>query len=103
MLPLFYRFLRTVARIFTGRNVWGHVAAIVLTFLLVTSGFDGWYFVHLHASGLASRLFLAVKLGTVVPVVVPLALLGAGFILRKFLLTNAGWALGQAALLGWMV
>jgi membrane-associated phospholipid phosphatase len=103
MLPLFYRFPRTVVRIFTGQNVWGHVAAIVLTFLLVTSGFDGWYFIHLHASALASRLFLAVRLGTVVPVIVPLALLAAGFILRKFVLTNAGWALGQAALLGWIV
>jgi membrane-associated phospholipid phosphatase len=103
MLPLFYRFFRTLGRIFTGRNLWAHVAAIVATFLLVTGGFDGWYFLHLHASAAASFLFPAVWLGTLIPVAAPLALLALGLLARRFVLTNTAWALGQAALLGWLV
>jgi membrane-associated phospholipid phosphatase len=103
MLPLFYRFFRTLARIFTGRNLWFHVAAVVVTFLAVTSGLDGWYFTHLHTSAAAAFLFPAVWLGTLLPVAAPLALLAAGLLARRFVLANTGWALGQAALLGWLV
>lgn len=101
--PLFYRLFRTLGRIFSGTNLWGHIVAIVLTVILVTSGFDGWYFTTLHHSHLASELFISVKAGTIVPVLAPLILLVAGYLWKRKPVINLGWALGQAALLGWLV
>jgi membrane-associated phospholipid phosphatase len=101
--PLFHRFLPTLLDIFSGKNLWGHVLAIMVTFLLVTSGFDWWYFMYFHASAPARFLFSAVWLGTFVPVVIPVILLVWGYAMKKFSLINTGWALGQSALLGWMV
>lgn len=104
MVPaLFYHFPRTLLKIFSGRNLWGHLLAIALTFLLVTTGFDWWYFRHLDGSGLAIFLFSAVKLGTLLPVLAPLLLLIWGYVWKRLRIINAGWALGQAALLGWLV
>lgn len=103
MVPLFYRFLPSIGRIFSGKNLWAHVAAVVLTAILVTSGFDGWYFSRMHHSQLASRLFIFVKVGTFLPVLIPVCLLGIGYIWKRRTIINLGWALGQAALLGWMI
>lgn len=103
MILLFYRFFPTLARIFTGKNLWWHLVAIALTVILVTSGFDGWYFATLHHSRVASDLFISVKAGTVVPVIVPVVLLMAGYLWRRKPVVILGWALGQAALLGWVV
>jgi membrane-associated phospholipid phosphatase len=103
MIPLFYRFFRSIARIFSGRNLWGHLLAIVLTVLLVTSGFDGWYFAALHRSRASARLYIGVKVGSVLPVLLPLILLGCGWLWKRRRVVNLGWALGQAALLGWLV
>ena len=103
MIPLFYRFFRTIARIFSGTNLWGHLLAIVLTVILVMSGFDGWYYAGMHHSRIASALFVTVMAGTFLPVLLPAVSLLAGYLLKRLSMINLGWALGQAALLGWLV
>lgn len=103
MIPLFHRLPGNILSIFSGENLWGHLVAILLTVLIVTSGFDWWYFRHFHHSSIAIFLFSAVRLGTLLPVLLPLALLIPGYIARKRQLVNTGWAVGQAALLGWLV
>lgn len=101
--PLFYRFPQSLLNIFSGKNLWLHFLAIGLTFILVTTGADGWWQRHFHHSMVAGFLFPAVWVGFFIPVWLPVLLLIPGFILRNFRIRNMAWALGQAAFLGWLV
>lgn len=103
MFPLFYHFPRTILKIFSGKNLLLHVAAIILTFIIVTSDFDWTYFIYFHHSTTQRILFPAVWIGFFVPVLLPVALLLLGFLLKNFYIRNIGWALGQAAFTGWLV
>lgn len=103
MFPLLYQFPHTILKIFSGRNLLFHLAAIVLTFVIVTTGFDWTYFLYFHDSVVRRLLFPAVWIGFFVPVLLPVILLITGFILKNFLIRNVGWALGQAAFTGWLI
>src|SRR5690242_15154714 len=103
MFAIFYHFPQTIARIFSGKNLWWHTLAILLTFILVTTGFDWWWLTHLHASVLSAALFSAVRVGHNLPILLPLILLFWGFVRKRSRIINTGWALGQAALLGWLI
>jgi membrane-associated phospholipid phosphatase len=85
---------------FKGRNIFWHLTAIILTWILVTSGFDWFYFQSTRSRELRSWMFPAVIIGGLLPMTLPFLLLLIGVIFRSAIATRAGWATGQAALLG---
>ena len=80
-----------------------HIAAIVLTFILVASGADWSYFLDTRSPVLREWMFPAVRIGGLLPFALPLILLAFGTIIRSAKTTLTGWAVGQAALLGSLV
>lgn len=100
MKQFFYTLPRNIVRCFAGRNVLWHIAAIVLTFLLVMSGFDWWYFVTLHASAFTLYIAPAVVLGGLLPIIIPICCVAVGALYKKPVVMTTGWALAQAALIG---
>lgn len=88
---------------FRGRIVIWHLVAILLTCLLVLSGFDWFYFLSTRSRELREAMFPAVIIGQFVPLLLPLSLLAMGSLLENAAAKRFGWALGQAALLGWLI
>lgn len=103
MFPLFYHFFKVLLKIFSGKNLLLHFLAIVLTFIIVSTGFDWSYFLYFHYSVTGRILFPAVWIGFFLPVLLPVILLITGFILKNFFIRNTAWALAQAAFMGWLV
>jgi membrane-associated phospholipid phosphatase len=100
---LFYRLPRNVITIFTGRNLLWHASAIVLTVVVVTTGGD-WAYYRWTRSELLFRLALpALGLGMFMPVFGSLLILISGWAAKNRRLMTTAWALGQAALLAYMV
>jgi membrane-associated phospholipid phosphatase len=101
------QFLMTLPRnlvgCFKGRSIVWHIIAIVLTFILVTSGFDWRYFLATRNPTLRSWMFPAVLLGMMLPLALPLILFAFGIIARNVRAVLTGWAVAQAALLGLLV
>jgi undecaprenyl-diphosphatase len=101
------QFLVTVPRnligCFTGRRIIWHVIAIVLTFILVTSGFDWRYYLATRNPAIRSWMWPAVGIGGLLPIALPLILFALGIIARNARAILAGWAVAQAALLGSLV
>ncbi|MGD1002381.1 MAG: phosphatase PAP2 family protein [Candidatus Brocadiia bacterium] len=101
------RFLVTLPRnlvgCFKGRMIVWHVIAIVLTFILVTSGLDWRYFLATRDPTLHSWMFRAVHIGMLLPLALPLALFALGAIAGNARAIVIGWAVGQAALLGLLI
>jgi membrane-associated phospholipid phosphatase len=101
------QFLVTVPRnligFFTGRRIIWHVIAIVLTFILVTSGFDWRYYLATRNPAIRSWMWPAVGIGGLLPIALPLILFALGIIARNARAILAGWAVAQAALLGSLV
>jgi membrane-associated phospholipid phosphatase len=88
---------------FKGRMIIWHVVAIILTSLLVSSGFDWFYFCSTRSPGLRSCMWPAVVIGQLVPLTLPLCLLLAGGTAKNIRTIRTALALGQAAFLGWFV
>jgi len=101
------QFLSTLPRnlldCFKGRKIIWHIIAIILTLILVTSGFDGLYFATTRNPILRSWMFPAIVIGGLLPIALPLLLLAVGSMSRSARITLAGWAIGQAELIGAVV
>lgn len=103
MFPLFYRLPRTALKVFSGWNLLGHALAIVLTVIIVKSGLD-WKYYSATRDGALTRLALpGIRLGFILPIYGTLLLLLFGLIFRARRVIMTAWALGQAALLGYLV
>ena len=103
MKEFFTTLPRNLIGCFRDRRIIWHVIAIVLTFILVMSGFDWRYFLATRNPALRSWMWPAVVIGMVLPLALPLFLLIVGFIIGNARTTLAGWAVGQAALLGSLI
>ncbi len=88
---------------FAGKNIRLHILAIVLTAILVMSGFDWAYFVAIHASPVGVYLWPAIALGGVLPILLPLTLFLFARIQKYNSLSTTGFAVAQAALLGLVI
>jgi membrane-associated phospholipid phosphatase len=101
------QFLSTLPRnlldCFRGRMILWHLCAIILTFILATSGFDWLYFASTRNPILRSWMFPAVPIGGLLPVALPLVLFAIGSITRSAQTTLTAWAVGQAELVGAIV
>lgn len=100
MRGFLYRLPQNTIQCFRGRNLLWQLLAIVLTWIIVTSDFDWYYFTSTRIPGLRAWLFPAVRLGMLLPVLVPLALLAIGALKKAPQIRNTAFALGQAAFLG---
>jgi membrane-associated phospholipid phosphatase len=103
MPELFYRLPQNVITIFKGKNWWWLALAVVLTIVIVTSGGDWSY--HLLTQG---PVFLqlavpAMVVGGLLPIMGTLTLLLVGGIMRNGRIVTTAWALGQSAILGWLI
>lgn len=103
MKTFFATILGNIGRVFKGKNLLWHALAIALTYIIVVSGFDWWYFLSTRSRGLQSAVFPAVIIGGILPMLLPLILVITGLAVRNKKTEIIGWALGQAALIGWFV
>jgi membrane-associated phospholipid phosphatase len=103
MPELFYRLPRNIIAIFSGRNLLWQGLSIILTIMIVMSGGD-WAYYRLTRGDIFLRFARpAILLGTFLPLVAILVVLFVGEVRKKPKLITTAWALGQAALLGYLI
>jgi membrane-associated phospholipid phosphatase len=100
---LFYRLPRNIIAIFSGRNLLWHASSIGLTIVIVTSGGDWAYYRWTRAEVFLVLARPALRLGMLMPVLGSLVILVAGEVTKNRRLTTTAWALGQAALLAYLI
>ena len=103
MPELFHRLPRNVIAIFSGRNLIWHALAIVLTILIVMSGFDCSYYLSTRGDSIRALARPAIMLGSAAPIFGTLLLLIIGEVARNRRIITTAWALGQAAILGYLI
>ncbi|SRR6266568_3001488 len=103
MRQFFLTLPRNILNCFTGRMIVCHFLAIIVSVAFVMSGFDWLYFTATRNPSLQTWMFLAVPVGGLLPIVLPLALLVSGWLLKNGTLHGTGWATGQAALIGSLI
>jgi membrane-associated phospholipid phosphatase len=103
MRGFFYNLPKSIARCFWGYNLLWHLLAIILTYIIVISNFDWLYFTFPKATLLRSFFSPAVRLGSLLPIIVPLELYVIGTIRNNLRIMNMAYALGQAAIIGLVV
>jgi membrane-associated phospholipid phosphatase len=98
------RFFSTLPRhflaCFSGRMILWHLAAILLTLILVVSGFDWGYFRATRAPSLILWMFPAVVIGGLLPILLPLGLLASSGATDNAVTRRLAWAIGQAEIIG---
>ncbi len=103
MSTFFYNLLKNILKCFKGYNILWHLLAIILTYIIVTSGFDWVYLKSSRSTLLRSILFPAVRLGSRVPIFVPFILYAAGKARDNSRIIRTASALAQAALIGLLI
>lgn len=103
MPELFQRLPQNVITIFRSRNLWYHLLAIVLTVLIVESDTDWTYYRWTRSEVIAQAALPAILLGTLFPVFGILGLIIFGVVSRNRHIITTGWAMGQAALLAYLI
>jgi membrane-associated phospholipid phosphatase len=88
---------------FKGRMIVWHIVAILLTYALVVSGFDWFYFRSTRSHILWQMMFPGVVIGQLIPLLLPLTLLLINGISRNAVANRTAWAVGQAVFLGWFI
>ena len=97
MLTFFRTLIPNILGAYKERRWILHVLAIVLTTLIVITGFD-WYWFNLTGIDTIRNIsFIAVGLGSFVPIVLPVCILAISALRRDRALDVKGWLLGQAA------
>lgn len=103
MKNIFYKFGENLREIFSAKNLFWHLLAIILTYFLVVSGFDWKYFLIFNNSTLQSVLFSAAILGGLLPLILPVGFYIVGRIKNSTALQNTAYAVLQAGFFGWFV
>ena len=103
MPGLFYRLPRNIIAIFSGRNLAWHPLAIVLTIIILESGFDWTWHLWTRDETFLWLARPAIILGGLIPILGIPSLLLAGWVARNQPFRTGGWTLGQAALLGYVI
>ncbi len=103
MAPLFYNFWKNIAECFSLKNLKYHVLAVVLTYIIVSYGLDWKYFNFFAGSTLSYVLFSSAIVGGLLPIFLPIIILLYGKIRKNISILNTGFALGQSAILGYLI
>ncbi|MBX4210838.1 hypothetical protein KW783_02585, partial [Candidatus Parcubacteria bacterium] len=99
MNEIFYNLPRNFLKSFSGKNILLHILAILLTWVIVTTGFDWKYFsgtTHVPRT----VIFPAIILGGILPILLPLVLFAFAYTRKNFRLKIIAATLAQAAILG---
>jgi membrane-associated phospholipid phosphatase len=88
---------------FKGWRLGWHAMAILLTFVLVASGGDWLYFRSTRCAILWAWMIPSAPIGFLAPVALPFLLLAVGSLCRSATTSTAGWAVGQAEILGTVI
>ena len=99
----FHELPSNVIASFSGVNALFHLLAIAVTYLLVTSGIDWWYYESTRNPALNGLALAAGGSGFVIPVVVPLGLYAIGRVRANAPLVLAGAAAAQAVIVASLV
>jgi membrane-associated phospholipid phosphatase len=99
----FHKLPGNLAACFSGINLLWLLLAVALTYVLVTSGFDWWYYLITRSPKLNGLALAAGGAGFVIPVAVPLGMYLVGRRRANVALVNAGAAAGQAGILASVV
>jgi membrane-associated phospholipid phosphatase len=94
---------RNILGSFKGWKILWHLLAIVFTIILVKTNADWLYFKSTRNPELFHAMFFAAIIGQLVPMTLPWLLLLIGRMINSVAARNAGWAIGQAVLLGWFI
>jgi membrane-associated phospholipid phosphatase len=103
MPQLFYRLPQNVVNIFSGRNILWQALAVVLTIVIVMSGFDWSYYLSTRGEMFIRLARPALRLGMLMPVLGSLVILIVGEAAKNRRAITTAWALGQAALLAYLI
>lgn len=100
MKNIFYKFGKNFIDVFHGKNIFLHLLAVVLTYILVVSGFDWKYFIFFNGSTLQAVLFSAAVLGGLLPIILPIIFYIVGKLKDNIMFQNTAYAIFQAGVLG---
>ena len=100
---LFYKFPKSVLKIFSGYNLLWHLLVIALTIIIVKTDFDWRYFIFMGKFSWGSLFFPAIMLGGLLPILFPIALFIIGKIRNSARTINTGFAVAQAAIAGLLI
>ncbi len=103
MLIFFHQLWRNVLACYRGKNLVWQAAAVALTYAIVASGFDWWWYEHTRSASLQAAVWPAVIVGGLLPMWLPFIVLAWGAVQKSALVKHAAGALGQAAGLGFLV
>ncbi len=92
-----------VARVFAWKNLLWHVLAIALTYVIVVSGFDWWYFQHTRSELLRDYTLPSAIIGFFVPIILPVTFYILGEFRKNDRLQKIGVALAQSAIVAWII
>lgn len=100
---LFYRLKETCTRIFSGKYLLAQFIAVLLTFIIIKSGFDYMYYLTYDKTYIQHIFFSAVIAGGIIPIIFPLWTLLYGHLFKSKKVTILGNMLTQSVALGWII
>ena len=100
MFPFLKNIFENIFTLYKRRNLVWQLIFVVLTFVLVSTNFDWWYYQSTRGFVIQSFLFPAVILGFLIPVFLPIVLFFYSKFTKNTRMTNAVYASMQAGLLG---
>jgi membrane-associated phospholipid phosphatase len=103
VIAFFHSLPKNIIKCFGGYNLLWHLLAIISTYIFVTSGFDWLYFESSRSAFLLSLLLPAVRLGSRLPIIVPLTLFVAGKVSKNLKAMNTAFAVCQSVLIGLLI
>lgn len=102
-MTFLYKIFQNIASLYKGRNLFWQISFIVLTYILVISGFD-WYYYQLTNTEIIHLLsFPAVILGFFVPIFLPICILLYSIFVKNKRNINTAYAIIQSAFLGFAI
>ncbi len=103
MHPFFKTLPKNIVKAFEGQNIVWHILAIFLTIAAVTTTIDWGYFEITRNPTYWLLAFPAVVVGAILPIIVPVIMIGMGIMTENRKIGLSGWALGQAGFIGWLI
>ncbi len=100
MLPILYKLVKNITQIFSLKNLRWHLLFIILTYIIVSSGFDQYYLQSTRGATIQALLWPAAIVGFLMPVVLSISMYIYGKVKNNQRLLNATHATIQAGLLG---
>jgi membrane-associated phospholipid phosphatase len=102
-MTLITTFFTSLYKVVSLRYLWVHALAIGGTYIIVTSGFDWWYFVTVHDNALYAYLRPALATGMLFPVLLPLGFFLVGLVIKSRTSMRLGKVLTLSAAVGWLI